>query len=178
MGFGSLGAFDTKRGIFGPGGHGGGIFQTTVNGLGSVPWQCWDTPGFKDCNTEQGHEAHRLCGGGYFQEGTPEFAACHASKLEELVQRNCVSRLCGSGSGSPSVPSSAPPLPTSPPTPPKTSSSSSSSSSSSYSSSAMTADSMKKTSMYGEQMSTNTKLLIAGASVAVVLGGYLFWKMK
>ena len=27
--------FNAKQGIFGPGGHGGGIFQTTVSGLGS-----------------------------------------------------------------------------------------------------------------------------------------------
>lgn len=30
-----LGSWDTKQGIFGPGGHGGGIFQTTVSGLGA-----------------------------------------------------------------------------------------------------------------------------------------------
>lgn len=30
-------AVDTGRGIFGPGGHGGGIFQTTVSGLGNWP---------------------------------------------------------------------------------------------------------------------------------------------
>lgn len=27
--------FNTKQGVFGPGGHGGGIFQTTVDGLGN-----------------------------------------------------------------------------------------------------------------------------------------------
>jgi hypothetical protein len=27
--------------------------------LGPVPWQCWDIPGFKSCNTEAGHRAHR-----------------------------------------------------------------------------------------------------------------------
>lgn len=31
-----LGSYDTKQGIFGPGGHGGGIFQTTVSGLGNT----------------------------------------------------------------------------------------------------------------------------------------------
>ena len=31
-----LGSWDTKQGIFGPGGHGGGIFQTTVSGMGEV----------------------------------------------------------------------------------------------------------------------------------------------
>ena len=31
-----LGHFNTKQGVFGPGGHGGGICQTTVNGLGAT----------------------------------------------------------------------------------------------------------------------------------------------
>lgn len=32
-----LGRYNTKQGVFGPGGHGGGIFQTTVSGLGAAP---------------------------------------------------------------------------------------------------------------------------------------------
>lgn len=35
QGLGAL-AYDTKQGNFGPGGHGGGIFQTTVSGVGHV----------------------------------------------------------------------------------------------------------------------------------------------
>lgn len=30
--------FNTKQGVFGPGGHGGGIFQTTVSGLGNTEY--------------------------------------------------------------------------------------------------------------------------------------------
>lgn len=35
--------FNAKEGIFGPGGHGGGIFQTTVSGVGAAPseMQSW-----------------------------------------------------------------------------------------------------------------------------------------
>lgn len=29
-------AYQTNNGVFGPGGHGGGIFQTTISGLGST----------------------------------------------------------------------------------------------------------------------------------------------
>lgn len=46
---------NNNQGIFGPGGHGGGIFQTTVSGLGAfdpftgVPANCWAVPAFKTC---------------------------------------------------------------------------------------------------------------------------------
>lgn len=47
-----LGTYNTKQGIFGPGGHGGGIFQTTVDGLGAAPsWpkgrSYWSTAHFR-----------------------------------------------------------------------------------------------------------------------------------
>lgn len=46
--------FNTKQGIFGPGGHGGGIFQTTVHGIGNF-------------NTKQGIFGPGGHGGGIFQ---------------------------------------------------------------------------------------------------------------
>lgn len=66
---------DTYGGSFGPGGQGGGIFQTSVQGLGSlgphtrfgvrglgeVPASCWDTPGFKDCHTRVLGDAYNVC---------------------------------------------------------------------------------------------------------------------
>jgi len=29
----------------------------------AVPWQCWDAPGFKSCNTEAGNNAYRVLQG-------------------------------------------------------------------------------------------------------------------
>jgi hypothetical protein len=42
-------AYDPKGGVFGPGGHGGGIFQTTVSGLGAWPKgrSYWSTANFR-----------------------------------------------------------------------------------------------------------------------------------
>lgn len=42
-------AYNVKEGIFGPGGHGGGIFQTTVQGLGAWPKgrSYWSTANFR-----------------------------------------------------------------------------------------------------------------------------------
>lgn len=47
-GLGSSG-FNVKQGVFGPGGHGGGIFQTTVSGLGAWPKgrSYWSTANFR-----------------------------------------------------------------------------------------------------------------------------------
>jgi hypothetical protein len=48
--------FDVKQGIFGPGGHGGGIFQTTISGLGAPVY-----------NTKEGIFGPGGHGGGIFQ---------------------------------------------------------------------------------------------------------------
>ncbi len=60
QGLGSVG-YNTKQGIFGPGGHGGGIFQTTVSGLGNWPngRSYWSTAQFRSPYAN-----------GYFQDNT------------------------------------------------------------------------------------------------------------
>jgi len=54
--------FNAKNGVFGPGGHGGGIFQTTVSGLGSP-----DGLGALAFNTKNGNFGPGGHGGGIFQ---------------------------------------------------------------------------------------------------------------
>lgn len=100
-----LGSFNTKQGIFGPGGHGGGIFQTTVSGLGAtglggVPAQCWDWPGFKNCHTNALTATHHFCKGLHV-EGSAGFKDCYSKVSAEKIQLDCVLGLgCGVSSTS------------------------------------------------------------------------------
>lgn len=61
----------------------------------TIPSQCWDWPGFKNCNTEQGHEAYRFCAS-LHPTSSVEFETCRNKVLAENVQRECVLGLgCG-----------------------------------------------------------------------------------
>lgn len=98
--------FSTQRGVFGPGGHGGGVFQTTVMGLGGVniPASCWDQPGFKSCHTEAGHKAHRLCkdAGKDPERDREDWNKCYGLVLEDGI-RFCMDKYCGTTSYTSSI---------------------------------------------------------------------------
>jgi hypothetical protein len=88
-----LGTFNTKQGVFGPGGHGGGIFQTTVSGLGKINY-CWDDFGFKGCHTEAGAIAHRFCQNEMkITPGSSDWNGCYQPVFLEQVE-NCSRKYC------------------------------------------------------------------------------------
>lgn len=41
-----------------------------------IPWQCWESPGFKDCHAKQWAEVRELCRIGYQQAGYPDMQSC------------------------------------------------------------------------------------------------------
>ena len=83
-----------QSGIFGPGGNGGGVFQTGVSGLGEIPASCWDTPGFKNCQAEMLGNAFNICKFSGLTEGTSEWNDCYKKNSDDLIQKKCVSALC------------------------------------------------------------------------------------
>lgn len=67
----------------------------TPEDFGPLPWQCWDAPGFKDCNTEAGHRANRALVSAGGKPGTPEWDIVYREQLRREVYRcqilsNCV----------------------------------------------------------------------------------------
>lgn len=87
--------FNTQQGIFGPGGHGGGIFQTTVQGLGAINY-CWNDFGFKGCHTEAGAIAHRFCQNEMkIAPGSSDWKGCYTPVFAEQVE-NCSRKYCSS----------------------------------------------------------------------------------
>lgn len=71
------------------------IMQMRPEDFGPVPWQCWDAPGFKECNTEAGHRANRFLVSAGGKPGTPEWDIVYREQLRREVYRcqilsNCV----------------------------------------------------------------------------------------
>lgn len=64
----------------------------------TIPAECWDFPGFKNCHLEAGHETHRFCEDLYAPT-SPEFKNCYEKVLAEKTELDCVRTLgCGASS--------------------------------------------------------------------------------
>jgi len=96
--------YDTGRGIFRPGGRGGGIFDGNIagfGGLGAVPAECWSVTGFKDCHNEQFVKAQLYCNSQSAQwlkdRGYTDVDSCIKQTDSAFTQENCVSKYCPPG---------------------------------------------------------------------------------
>jgi hypothetical protein len=96
--------YDTGRGVFRPGGRGGGIFDGNISGyagLGAVPAQCWDVPGFKECHDQQFVKAQLYCNSQSEQwlkdRGYADVDSCIKQTDSAFTQENCVSKYCPPG---------------------------------------------------------------------------------
>lgn len=105
--------YNTGRGVFRPGGNGGGIFdgniaglgstarRRPVSGLGAVPASCWDVPGFKDCHNVQFAAAQKFCGSQTAEwlkaRGYADLDTCIKETDSAYTDLNCVSKYCGGG---------------------------------------------------------------------------------
>lgn len=61
----------------------------------TIPWQCWNAPGFKECHAKQWSDAQRIC---ELASGSPDFpypdvGTCIAERTTYLALQNC-SALC------------------------------------------------------------------------------------
>lgn len=86
-------AYQTHNGVFGPGGHGGGIFQTTVSGLGALRY-----------GTKQGIFGPGGHGGGIFQTtlgATAQEAGASAASPNWLSATLAATAAAAAGSSSP-----------------------------------------------------------------------------
>jgi hypothetical protein len=63
------------------------IMSMTAEEIGPVPWQCWDVPGFKACNTEAGHRAHRALRAAGATPGSPEWDAVYPNQVRREIVR-------------------------------------------------------------------------------------------
>jgi hypothetical protein len=63
-------------------------------GLGEVPWQCWDIPGFKNCHTEAGHRAHRYLLGQGFAVDSETYKKFYAQALATQIYDCQISFAC------------------------------------------------------------------------------------
>src|SRR5690606_41081563 len=103
------------NGVFANEGYGGGVFNyntafgqvPSVRGLGalatnrSIPWKCWDNPGFKDCHAVAYAEAENKCA--YCAQNPQDEANCGGyTTLTDCIERetnamawnNCVASFC------------------------------------------------------------------------------------
>lgn len=55
--------------------------------LGTVPWQCWDIPGFKSCATEAGNATYRFMkeNAPSLVEGSPDWNSLYAQSNRKFV---------------------------------------------------------------------------------------------
>lgn len=153
--------FNTKQGVFGPGGHGGGIFQTTVNGLGHF-------------NTKQGVFGPGGHGGGIFQTTVNGLGSSSARGLALQAEANAVlphlgfPKVAEDGIIGPETCGAIKAI----------------IASNKYSGWSLPSECGSITSTaeidlaysYKPPMSTAAKVAIAGATVLVVVGGYVVWK--
>lgn len=142
-----LGSFNTKQGIFGPGGHGGGIFQTTVSGLGTVVTGPRGV--YSEATLSTQIEANAVL---------PRIGRDKITEDGKLGNETCsaISAIIESGSFSGwTMPAAC----------------SSGGSSASIVSAPITSDAYE----FKPPMSTGTKIAIAGAGVLLVVGGYVAW---
>jgi hypothetical protein len=100
--------YDTGRGVFRPGGRGGGIFDGNIAGfagLGAVPAQCWEVAGFKDCHNQQFVKAQLYCNSQSAQwlkdRGYEDVDTCIKQTDSAFTQENCVSKYCSPSGGAP-----------------------------------------------------------------------------
>lgn len=113
--------YQTGRGIFRPGGNGGGIFDGNIaglgavakrrrarralaraaamNGLGVVPAACWNVDGFKACHDTQFAAAQSFCGGqsaAWLQSNSfANVDACIKEYDARYTEGTCVPQYCG-----------------------------------------------------------------------------------
>lgn len=72
----------------------------------SIPWQCWDAPGFKSCHAKQWAEAQRVCELAAPNEGFsyPDVPTCISEQSSMRALMNC-----GSLCPDPGAPAPVPP---------------------------------------------------------------------
>ena len=63
--------------------------------VGVVPFQCWDTPGFKDCHLDQLNRAKQECTAAFIPETSlQDIEDCINALTERYTEEECVQRLC------------------------------------------------------------------------------------
>lgn len=77
-----------------------------------VPFTCWETPGFKDCQKAILGDAYNVCkaqgipekvkswAGLGPEEVNPDWTNCYQNTSDQLLLRNCVNKLCPNGRSS------------------------------------------------------------------------------
>ena len=109
--------FNTKQGVYGPGGNGGGIFQTTIQGLGAtaragaaenpfvgIPASCWNDSGFKNCSNLKNKQVNDELYWNWnndrktFPEapGSATWKKNFNERWNQLLHYECVPKYCGS----------------------------------------------------------------------------------
>ena len=116
--------YNTGRGVFKPGGYGGGIFDGNLSGdkvatplgtrqrrrrgylsgLGVIPSSCWDVAGFKDCANRKFAEAQKQCAEGSILHPFESTSECEKRVHAELTESQCVPVLCPGGGGAAPAP--------------------------------------------------------------------------
>lgn len=59
--------------------------QQQAEATGPVPWQCWEIPGFKDCNKEAGNKTNRYLKDQGITESNPLYAEYYPKFLRNYV---------------------------------------------------------------------------------------------
>lgn len=72
-----------------------GVPEQGPGQLGVVPFQCWDTPGFKGCHAEQIERAKRDCTAAFIPETSlQDIEDCINALTDRYTEEECVQQLC------------------------------------------------------------------------------------